>query len=122
MSYKYLITLKPLEPFFFGGEYTFGADDSRKESSRYSAISTKLPQQTAILGILRKAILIQNGNLTMHKKGEWVDSKSKDTDDKNYKDAKELVGTDSFSYHKKIYLGTIKSISPLFIRENDEFL
>jgi CRISPR-associated protein Cmr3 len=121
MSEKYLITLKPLEPFFFGGEYTFGADDSRNESSRYSAVSTHFPQQTAILGMLRKTMLIQNGYLTMHRKGEWVDSNGAGKFSQNYEDAKNLVGTDSFSYEKKVDLGIIESISPLFIKDNDEY-
>jgi len=121
MSYQYMIRLKPLEPFFFGGEYTFGADESRKESSRYSATSTEFPQQTAILGMFRKTMLIQNGNLTMHRKGEWVDSLKKGNNNPNYEDAKRLVGVDAFSYEKSADLGTIESISPLFIIENDEY-
>ena len=119
MSHRYLITLKPLEPFFFGGEYTFGADESRKESSRYSATSTQFPQQTALLGMLRKTMLIQNGHLTMHKKGEWVDSRGRCTQDSNYDNAKKLVGTEGFSYKKAIDLGDIESMSPLFIQTKE---
>ena len=121
MSYNYLITLKPLEPFFFGGEYTFGADDSRAESSRYSAISTQFPQQTAILGMIRKTMLIQNGNLTMHRKGEWVNSNGDKNFSQNYEDAKEITGVDAFSYEDRADLGTIKSLSPLFIKDDDEY-
>ncbi|CAA6807746.1 MAG: CRISPR-associated RAMP Cmr3 [uncultured Sulfurovum sp.] len=117
MKYSYLITLKPLEPFFFGGEFTFGADESRQETSRYSATSTEFPQQTALLGMLRKTLLIQNGHLTMHKKGEWVDSTGRGTQSKNYDNAKALVGTDAFSYEKAIDLGIIDSLSPLFIKD-----
>jgi len=119
MSYTYLITLKPLEPFFFGGEYTFGADESRKETSRYSATSTQFPQQTAILGMLRKTMLIQNNNLTMHKKGEWVDSRGRGTKDTNYTNAKKLVGTEAFSYEKAIDLGVIEELSPIFIQTKE---
>jgi CRISPR-associated protein Cmr3 len=119
MSQTYLITLQPLEPFFFGGEYTFGADESRKESSRYSATSTQFPQQTALLGMLRKTMLIQNGHLTMHKKGEWVDSRGRGTQDHNYDNAKKLVGTEAFSYEKAIDLGVIEQISPLFIQTKE---
>jgi CRISPR-associated protein Cmr3 len=116
-----MITLKPLEPFFFGGEYTFGADESRQETSRYSASSTQFPQQTALLGLLRKTMLIQNGNLTMHRKGEWVDSSGRGAPSRNYDAAKALVGTEAFSYEKTIDLGTIESISPLFINDNGEY-
>lgn len=122
MSHRYIITLKPLEPFFFGGEFTFGVDESRKEqSSRYSATSTQFPQQTALLGMLRKTLLIQNGNLTMHKKGEWVDSAGRGNSSKNYDEAKALVGTESFSYEKSIDLGVIDSLSPVFINHKDEY-
>jgi CRISPR-associated protein Cmr3 len=121
MSNRYLITLKPLEPFFFGGEYTFGADDSRNESSRYSATSTEFPQQTALLGMLRKTMLIQNGHLTMHRKGEWVDSLKKGNVNKNYDNAKKLTGADAFVYEKEVDLGAIESISPLFIKDGAEF-
>lgn len=118
---KYLATLKSMEPFFFGGEQTFGKDDTRKESSRYSAKSTYFPQQTAILGMIRKTLLVQNGNLTMHKKGEWVDSRGgRAGNDKNYFSALSLAGKDAFSYEKEIDLGRIKNISPLFITKKDE--
>ena len=120
-TYKYLMTLKPLEPFFFGGEYTFGADDNRGEASRYSAKSTYFPQQTALLGMLRKTMLIQNGNLTMHKKGEWVDSKGKGNVSKNYDEAVALVGSRPFSYESEIDLGIIKAISPVFIKSDNDF-
>jgi len=121
MSYRYRVTLKPLEPFFFGGEFTFGADDSRKESSRYAATSTEFPQQTAVLGMLRKSMLIQNGNLTMHRKGEWVESFGKGKFSQNHEDAKKLVGVEAFSYEKSADLGVIESISPLFIQEENEY-
>lgn len=118
---RYLATLKPMEPFFFGGEYTFGKDDSRKDGSRYSASSTYFPQQTAILGMIRKTLLIQNGNLTMHRKGEWVDSRGgRNGNDKNYFEAKRMVGVDSFSYENDTDLGSIKDISPLFVSKGDE--
>ncbi|CAA6815665.1 MAG: CRISPR-associated RAMP Cmr3 [uncultured Sulfurovum sp.] len=117
MSHTYLITLKPLEPFFFGGEFTFGADETRKESSRYSATSTQFPQQTALLGMLRKTMLIQNGNLTMHRKGEWVDSSGRGKFSQNHEDAKNLAGTGAFSYENSVDLGSIVFLSPIFIKD-----
>lgn len=118
---RYLVTLKPMEPFFFGGEQTFGKDDTRKEGSRYSAKSTYFPQQTALLGMIRKTLLINNGNLTMHKKGEWVDSRGvKFGNDKNYTAAIKLAGKDAFSYETSTDLGSIKGISPLFITQSGE--
>lgn len=118
---RYLATLKPMEPFFFGGEHTFGRDDSRKDGSRYSASSTYFPQQTALLGMIRKTLLIQNGNLTMHQKGEWVDSTGvKNGGGKNYHDAIDLAGKGAFSYENSTDLGGIKEVSPLFITKGDD--
>ena len=118
---RYLVKLKPVEPFFFGGEYTFGRDDSRKEASRYSASSTYFPQQTALLGMIRKTLLIQNKNLTMHLKGEWVDSSGKKNGSgDNYHEAIKLTGKGAFSYENATDLGSIQEISPVFITKGDE--
>ena len=117
---RYLVKLKPMEPFFFGGEHTFGRDDSRKDTSRYSASSTYFPQQTALLGMLRKTLLVQNKNLTMHLKGEWVDSTGvKNGGGNNYHQAISLAGKGAFSYEKATDLGAIKEISPVFITKGD---
>jgi len=119
MSFKYRVTLKPQEPFFFGGEHTFGRDDTRDEGVRYSATSTYFPQQSAVLGMIRKTFLIQNHNLTMHLKGEWVDSRGgRRGNDSNYTEAIRMMGGDSFSYEKESDLGILESISPLFITKD----
>jgi CRISPR-associated protein Cmr3 len=114
MSQKYLITLKPLEPFFFGGEHTFGADDSRNEASRYSASSSYFPQQSALLGMLRRTILIQEGCLTLHRRGEWVDASRS-------MQASIIAGKGKFSYDDEYDLGKIKGLSPLFIAQNNNY-
>jgi CRISPR-associated protein Cmr3 len=74
---SYFIRIQPLGNFFFGGENTFNtvevdnskkrinlrdpakkdADDSR---TNYFARSQQLPQQTAVLGMLRHALLMYN--------------------------------------------------------------
>jgi CRISPR-associated protein Cmr3 len=105
------MTLKPLAPYFFGGEYTFSADKERKEGSRYHAVSTRFPQQSAVLGMLRKTMLIQEGLMTMHKKGEWVDAKEND----GWQRAKALCGTGAFSLDEPFDMGGIEQISPLFL-------
>lgn len=121
MSQNYKVTLTPQEAYFFGGEHTFGKDEARGKASRYSAISTYFPQQSAILGMIRKTLLIQNSNLTMHLKGEWIDSKGgKNGNDKNYYEAIRLTGKDSFSYEKESDLGIIENISPVFITQNNK--
>lgn len=124
MSQNYFITLKPMEPFFFGGEHTFGSDDSRnqKEESRYFAKSELFPQQSALLGMLRKAILNKKNIMTLHKKGEWVDSDKKEFEskNKNYQEATRLIGTGKFTYDKEFGIGVLKNISPVFISKNGE--
>lgn len=112
MSYSYMITLTPIEPYFFGGEFTFGADDSRDGSSRYNASSTYFPQQTALMGMLRKTLLIQNGCMTLHRRGEWVDKS-------RFSNAVSLCGRGSFSYEEDYDTGLIQQISPVFIVQND---
>lgn len=113
MSKNYLITLTPLEPFFFGGEHTFGEG----EQSRYFAKSELFPQQSALLGMLRKAILNKKNIMTLHKKGEWIDSRKKEfaATNANYKEAVRLVGKGKFDYLNDFDTGVLKNISPLFI-------
>jgi hypothetical protein len=48
-TYTHLITLRPLDIFFFGSERTFGND----EGVNYSAETRRYPQQTTLLGLLR---------------------------------------------------------------------
>jgi len=117
MSNRYLITLKPLEPFFFGGEQTFGEG----ESVNYFAKSMFFPQQTTLLGMLRKEILIKEGLLTKKIRGEWIDKPLKEK-------AKKLIGNTKFSLNqdenfKNNNFGVIKSISSVFLeKENDFFI
>ncbi|HAD13442.1 MAG TPA: hypothetical protein DCF33_13530, partial [Saprospirales bacterium] len=47
-----LIRIRPLEYYFFGGENTFG----NGEGANYYAKSNDLPQQTTILGLLRRLL------------------------------------------------------------------
>lgn len=48
-QYSHLVTLAPLDYFFFGGEATFGNGDGQ----HYYARSNPFPQQTSVLGLLR---------------------------------------------------------------------
>lgn len=58
MTEKLLITLTPTDYYFFGGEETF--DDSSGTIRNYLVRSNPLPQQTALVGLLRH-ILLNNG-------------------------------------------------------------
>jgi CRISPR-associated protein Cmr3 len=111
---RYLVKLKPLKPFFFGGDVTFGklGDD---ENGTYLAHSRLFPQQSAILGMLRKEILLQQKLLTTKMRGEWVDKNKSE-------EAKKLVGDESFDIISNSIqnFGVIKNISPVFLMNDDK--
>lgn len=100
---KVLITLRPLQPYFFGGEETFGPPG---ESSNYFAKSRKLPQQTTLLGMLRYELLAIKG---------WLNNNEKEK-------GNALVGEKSFDGITKDF-GIIEGLSPLFLmKEEDAYL
>jgi len=105
----FLITFKPVVSFFFGGEQTFGEGDE----ANYFAKSNPFPQQTTILGTLRKEVLIQEG--------VYKENFNKYT----YNDVKimnGLIGNQSFRIGELENFGVIKSLSPVFlIQNNDSF-
>jgi len=110
---KYLIKLTPLKPFFFGGDTTFGKLGD-KDKGTYLVKSRLFPQQTAILGMIRKEMLIQKGFLTTKiNYGEWVDEKDK-------KNAKYFIGDTKFEFNTKQDFGVLKNISPIFLLRGDK--
>lgn len=111
---KYLITLKPLEPFLFGGDNTFGKIGD-KENGTYLVKSRHFPQQSAILGMLKKEIMTQSGILSRKLRGEWVDKH-------HWQKANELVGCEKFDITEqtKQNFGIIKKLSPVFLYNNTE--
>jgi hypothetical protein len=107
---NYQITLTPLEPYFFGGARTFGKKGDKKHGS-YIAQSTKLPQQTAFLGLLRKEILSYHNALNK--------------ENENFDELKALVGTNRFKIntkhkYKKNDYGALVSISEVLIQEKEQ--
>ena len=90
---KYLVTLSPLEPFLFGGDNTFGKLGDEINDT-YLVKSRQFPQQSAILGMLKKEIMTQNNLLTRQLKGEWVEPKNKQK-------AENLVGVEKFDIFSK---------------------
>ena len=110
----YLVTLSPLEPFLFGGDNTFGKLGDEINGT-YLVKSRQFPQQSAILGMLKKEIMTQNNLLTRQLKGEWVEPKNKQK-------AENLVGVEKFDIFSKSIqnFGKIKNISPMFFIKNDE--
>ena len=59
-TYKYLITFTPMEPYFFGGERTFGFGKESDRKPPYYIVSEKKPSQPTLFGTLRYIILSQN--------------------------------------------------------------
>lgn len=120
---KYLITLRPLEPYFFGGERTFGFGKKDGQIQKYYIVSELTPSQTTLFGTLRYIILKQKNAL----RGE-----------ENADCSADLVGAESFSFKKSLFpdkrivnteekevyqsFGIIRSISPLFLTLGDEWL
>ena len=97
------VTLEPKDWFFFGGGSTF--DNGTKIS--YIAHSTLVPQQTALLGMVRYQLLKQNNLLFGH--GGKVDDGR----------VIELIGEKSFNMrddNQKTY-GDILGLSPVFLEE-----
>lgn len=137
---KYLITLTPTGRFFFGGDTTFEIgndmeDDPKKASiqtssdgksaaeterkkhnekfSSYIIHSSKFPQQTSLLGMLRFLLLAGNEN-------EIFDRNRQKVVDKD--GAKALIGEKSFcvnSDHAQNSFGKIQYISPCFLHNSD---
>ena len=110
---KYLITLKPLEPFMFGGQNTFGS--LGEGTGSYIVKSNMFPQQTAILGMLQHEVMCHVGLLTRKRRGEWVDKELKSR-------VKDAVGNEKFSLtasHIQEF-GAIKSISSVFLMQGDK--
>jgi CRISPR-associated protein Cmr3 len=100
---KYLISLKPLTPYFFGGENTFG-----NNNQNYFVRSNYLPQQTTLLGFLRHELLLQNNLIgTNPKENDWAS----------------LIGEKSFQKEDGMFVsefGAIKKISPVFLSNQME--
>lgn len=117
MSNRYLIRLKPIDTFFFGGEVTFGKLGDKQEGS-YLVKSRQFPQQSAVLGMIRRELMIQEGLLTRKRNGEWIEGQD------NIEAAHKLVGKEQFDKTKTNQnYGIIKTISPVFLwQENEPYI
>lgn len=100
----YLVKLEPAGYYFFGGDNTFNTnrkDKYGKPVSNYFAISNTMPQQTAILGLLRHALLVLTNKLNAPTEGAGGKS--------------EIIGDTGFNEKAVNSYGWINSISPLVI-------
>ncbi|MFK7905469.1 MAG: type III-B CRISPR module-associated Cmr3 family protein, partial [Chitinophagales bacterium] len=116
---SYFIRLTPLDKYFFGGEVTFGADGA---GSNYLVHSNRYPQQTSILGVLRKELLIQNGLLKDRFQSQLLEDQfnGQEVVDKKAK-IKALIGKKGFrlEHNSKANYGVIEAISPVFLHSNE---
>lgn len=106
----YKILLKPLMPYFFGGEHTFSMIPSN-ERSPYFIVSEPMPPQTTLFGMLRYEVLKHSKALS-----------GKHNDPNEEKEIREkqidLIGEKSFSFRTEDQaqtFGKINRISPVFI-------
>lgn len=116
---KYLIKLKPLEPYFFGGERTFGFGKKTKQKQPYYIVSEYTPSQPTLFGTLRYIVLAQNNALIEQSDNDQEKSEK-------LKKLKELVGENSFSFEKahngeNQTFGKIEKISPLFLIKDEKW-
>ena len=101
---QYLVTFRPLEPYFLGGERNALFEDSTLFSQSYFIHSLDIPSQTTLFGALRYLILEATGRLIT----DWNDPGQRSK-------AAEAVGRSSFSFEKSTDFGALKGISPLFL-------
>ncbi|KGN79499.1 hypothetical protein HR13_07080 [Porphyromonas gulae] len=103
--YTYLVTLTPIEKFFFGQRNTFEDDNVN-----YFVRSSYFPQQTALLGLMRFQIL--------QSAGEEVFGENKIQDKEK---AQSLIGRAGFSPFpldkKSSDFGIIEGLSPVFLMD-----
>lgn len=119
MSKSYLITLRPIESFSFGGQKQFQFKNSDLSQSSQTSnhfnpyfISTNaLPEQTALFGVLRYHLLQISGLIKP--------TFNYDSDER--KKISTLIGEKSFSFFDTTQeFGKIKGISPLFIKKENQ--
>jgi len=104
---RYLVTLKPVDKFFFGGDMTFevaGKKGHNQMFKSYIIESARFPQQTSLLGMMRFLLL---------RKSDCFDG-SAIIDVEN---ASALIGNHSFEVGSTDGFGKIKSMTGCFIRD-----
>lgn len=107
---KYLITLRPIENYFFGGEVTLG-DLGDKSAQNYFVKSNPLPQASALLGLVRYEILRQHNLLSYDP-----------SDEEKRKQVCALIGEKGFDMENPaLSYGIIQALSPVFLTDGKEY-
>lgn len=105
---QYLVTFRPLEPYFFGNDKIFKFN--KNENGRYFISGENTPSQSTILGAIRYMLLPV-------KKTDW--NYNEDDIAKN----NEAVGKSGFNPEdQKQDYGKIMKISPVFITDDEGIL
>lgn len=115
MSKNYLVKLTPTGKFFFGGDMRFGINGKEEKFSSYIIESSKMPQQTSLLGMMRFLLLSKDETLFDVKENCIKEDVSEES-------LKNLIGVSGFSVsenknvnneNKDEYkFGKIKSLGP----------
>ncbi len=103
---KYLVKIKPLEPYFFGDENTIRIG----EENRYYVSSLLKPSATTIMGMLRYTVLKNAGVLKTDREYNCVEKEL----------LKKLIGEKSFEPNDNTDYGVIKGVSPLFLMSGND--
>ncbi len=110
---KYLVTLTPTGKFFFGGDMRFSINGNKEEFSSYIIESSKMPQQTSLLGMMR-FLLLSNS--------EYFNTETNSIKDSAKKEVASLIGENSFTVTDGTtygQFGKIASVGPCFILEKE---
>lgn len=114
MSKRYMIKLTPQGKYFFGGDIKFNVKDSKADKEKffsYIVKSSKMPQQTSLLGMMRFLLLSNNEDLFDTAKNKIKDNA----------DVTSLIGNQSFTVNNSENdFGAIKSLGPCIILKDDE--
>ena len=106
---EYFIKLKPLNPFYFGSTKSFDDNKNDKDYKKpYFLKGNMYPQQTAVLGMLRKKVLEDNGIL--------ISNAKRNNEQKNRE--KEYIGNLTKKISESTF-GKIESISSVQVYIDD---
>lgn len=115
MSKNYLVKLTPTGKFFFGGDMRFGVNGNEGKFSSYIIETSKMPQQTSLLGMMRFLLLSKDETLFDVKKNCIKENASKES-------LEALIGASGFSVNENKdannKFGKIKSLGPCCVYED----
>lgn len=117
---EFFCTLKPVEPYFLGGERNFVFGEQAKDKVDYYITSEDSPQQSTILGMVRYLMLSKAGLLSDMYYGSDKErrDKAKARNVEIRSQQAELIGRQGFFFEDQKPAqdyGKLYSISPLFL-------